>query len=87
MESITIKIEENIAKKINESIKLNGYSTKTEFIREAIRDKLEKHEKEILIKEFLKFKGKSNTKTNYGDNKKTREEVSKQLAKEFGISI
>lgn len=63
MESITIKVEAGLLSKINKTIKDNGYSTKTEFIREAIRKKIEEDEKEMLIKEFLKFRGKAKKKT------------------------
>ncbi len=49
MESITIKVEDNLAKEIAKAMD-PYYSTKTEFIREAIRDKLKniKREKSLL---------------------------------------
>jgi len=59
METVCIKIEDNLMGKMDKAIKDNGYSTKTEFIREAIRKKIEEDEREHLIKEFLKFKGKA----------------------------
>jgi len=49
MENISLKIEEGFVKVINRAMKKHNYMTKTEFIREAIRDKLRKlEEKEIL---------------------------------------
>ena len=48
MESITIKVEDDLAREINKAMKLL-YSTKTEFIREAIRDKLVALRKEQAI--------------------------------------
>ena len=46
MESITIRLSKELANKIDENL-LPYYSTKTEFIREAIRDKLRTLEKDI----------------------------------------
>ena len=44
-----MKIDKNLANKINSTSVKHKYTTKTEFIREAIRDKIRKlEEKEIL---------------------------------------
>ena len=49
MENISIKLEENFLKAIEKVMKKHLYSTKTEFIRESIRDKIRMlEEKEIL---------------------------------------
>lgn len=49
MENISLKIEENFLKAIEAVMKKHNYMTKTEFIRESIRDKIrELEEKEIL---------------------------------------
>ena len=79
-------METTLLKKMNKTIELNGYSTKTEFIREAIRKKLEEDEKELLMKEFLKYRGKAKKKTTYKENRKTRELVWQEYAKERGWS-
>lgn len=52
MESITIKVDEQMAKAIEQSMK-PLYATKTEFIREAIRDKIKKQEREAFLKKNL----------------------------------
>jgi Arc/MetJ-type ribon-helix-helix transcriptional regulator len=85
MESVTIKVEETMSKRMAQSMRKRGYSTKTEFIREAIRDKLEVDEHDQLIKEFMRFRGKSKKKTTNAVNKKVREDVAKQIAKEYGF--
>ena len=46
METITIKLEDKFAKDVEEAIKRHRYTTKTEFVREAIRDKLKEIEDE-----------------------------------------
>ncbi|VVB81332.1 Putative nickel-responsive regulator [uncultured archaeon] len=82
METICIKVEGDLLNRVNQSMKKSGYSTKTEFIREAIREKLEDNEKEALIKEFLKFRGKGRSTTDE-ERRKTREKVSKELMEEL----
>ncbi len=82
METVCIKVEDELLDRVNQSMKKSGYSTKTEFIREAIREKLEDDEKEVLIKEFMKFRGKGRSTTDE-ERRKTREEVSKELMEEL----
>ena len=49
MENISIKLERNFLDAIQKVMKKHNYMTKTEFIRESIRDKIrELEEKEIL---------------------------------------
>lgn len=49
MENISLKLEERFLKAIESVMKKHNYMTKTEFVREAIRDKMRKlEEKEIL---------------------------------------
>ncbi|MBL7147891.1 MAG: ribbon-helix-helix protein, CopG family [Nanoarchaeota archaeon] len=79
METVTVKFQENVLEKIDKSITKHNFNSRTEFIREAIRDKLAELNKEDLIKGFLSFRGKSKKKTTYEENRKTREIVSKEL--------
>ena len=39
MENVSLKMEENFMKAIEKVMRKHNYMTKTEFIREAIRDK------------------------------------------------
>jgi metal-responsive CopG/Arc/MetJ family transcriptional regulator len=49
MENVSLKLEENFMKAIESIMKKHNYMTKTEFIRESIRDKMRRlEEKEIL---------------------------------------
>lgn len=83
MESISIKFQEEIVKKIDLNIAQHNFNSRTEFIREAVRDKLANLNKEELIQEFLKFKGKAGKKTTPEDNKKTRDMIGKELMGEL----
>ena len=79
METISVKFQEEVLEKIDKGIVKHNFNSRTEFIREAIRDKLDELNKEELVNEFLKFRGKSKKKTTYEENRKTREMVSKEL--------
>ncbi len=83
MESVTVKFQEAVLKKIDKSIAEHNFNSRTEFIREAVRDKLTDLSKEDLVKEFLKFKGKAKKKTTYKENRETRKAVSKELMDEL----
>ena len=49
MENVSLKLEKNFLSAIEKVMKRHNYMTKTEFIRESIRDKIRKlEEKEIL---------------------------------------
>ena len=49
MENISLKLESNFLNAIIKVMKKHNYMTKTEFIREAVRDKIRKlEEKEIV---------------------------------------
>lgn len=84
MEIITIKMEPELLKKIDETLKENLYSTRTEFIREAIRTKVKELEKEKAIQNLIKYRGflKGQAKTNLTD-REIREKVSKELEEEY----
>lgn len=83
MEIVGIRFKENVLNKIDKNIEKHNFNSRTEFIREAVRDKLESLDKEDLIKEFIKFRGKAKNKTTYEHNRKTKEDVSKELKKEL----
>ncbi len=86
MESITIKVEEGLSKEINKAMKPD-YSTKTELIREAIREKITKIREQKAMQELRKNFGKSKRKTTYAEERKAREKVGKEFAKKFGIKL
>jgi len=48
MENVSLKLERNFLNAIEKVMRKHNYTTKTEFIREAVRDKIRKlEEKEI----------------------------------------
>ena len=86
METISLKMEKNLLKEIDTKLKENLYSTRTEFIRDAIRTKLTNLEKQQLIKKLEAFKGSLKPKTN-----KSEEEIGeiafRSLAKKMGVKL
>lgn len=83
METVSVKFNEDVLKKIDRSISEHNFTSRTEFIRSAVRDKLADLNREELIKEFLRYKGRSKNKTTEEDNRKTREAASKELMEEL----
>ncbi|MBU1202227.1 MAG: hypothetical protein KJ583_00085 [Nanoarchaeota archaeon] len=57
MEVVSLKMEESLLEDVDKSLKINRYSTRTEFIRDAIRSKLFELEKRKAIEELAKMKG------------------------------
>ena len=56
MEVISLKLDENMLSNVDKSLKKHNYSTRTEFIRDAIRDKLEELTRDELIEIFMTTK-------------------------------
>ena len=50
METVTFKLQEEIVNKIDKLLKPLNFNNRTEFIREAIRAKLNEAEKEEVIR-------------------------------------
>ena len=55
MESISLKLEKNFLQDIEKTMRKFRYATKTEFIRQAIRDKIIDLKKEELLLKAKSF--------------------------------
>jgi len=87
MDAICVKLDENILKSIDGNMREHHYTTRTDFIREAIRDKLKELEKEKAIKKLEKFLGSAKTKVSDKRHEEIRKEVAIEYAKKFGIAL
>lgn len=87
MDVITTRFQEDILKRMDKCIEENNFNSRTEFIREAVRDKLAEMSREDLIKELAKWRGKFKTKTSDAEMRRNREKALKELAKEEGWNI
>jgi len=79
METVTVKFQEDVLERIDTSIAEHNFNSRTEFIREAVRDKLTELSREDLVKEFLKFRGKAKKKTTNKHRQKIKERAGKEL--------
>ena len=83
METISIKLEKSTLKELDRGLRKYRYSTRTEFIRGAIREKLSGLEKEELLRHVAKVYGSSKRKTTDKQLHKAGEKVFKDLEKKF----
>lgn len=51
MENVSLKLERNFLDAIEKVMKKHNYMTKTEFIRESIRDKIRKLEEREIVED------------------------------------
>jgi Arc/MetJ-type ribon-helix-helix transcriptional regulator len=84
METITLKMEKRLLDDIDRSLAANRYSTRTEFIRDAIRSKLSTQEKEAALRRIDAMFGKGKPRTNLTDEQ-LREIAGRRILKEYGL--
>ena len=83
MESVSLKLENEFLEDIENIMKKHRYTTKTEFIREAIRDKIKDLEKEELLLRAKKLYGASKRKTTDKEFHKAGEKAFRELEREL----
>jgi len=83
MESISLRLEDGFSKDLEKFIKKYRYSTKTEFIREAIRDKINEIEKKELLERVEKLFKSSKKRTSKEALKMAGEKAFDELEREF----
>jgi Arc/MetJ-type ribon-helix-helix transcriptional regulator len=83
MTTISIRFEEAFLRDIEAAMKGNRYSTKAEFVREAIRDKIKDLEKENALLRLEDVYGASKKRTTPTQLKDARAKAVRQLAKKL----
>ncbi len=83
METISLKMEETLLQEIDRKLQSNRYSTRTEFIRDAIRDKLSDLDKEEVLRRIASLQGSSKKKTSDEDLHRAGEKAFEMLEKKF----
>jgi metal-responsive CopG/Arc/MetJ family transcriptional regulator len=86
METISVKMEEGLLREIDSTLKNHRYSTRTEFIRDAIRTKLSQLEREETIRKLAAFRGSLKGKAGMSEER-ARELAVKELAKELKVNL
>ena len=83
MEIISVKFQEDVLKHIDNSIEQHNFNSRTEFIREAIRDKIRDIEKEEAILRTRNLYGASKRKTTDAQLHEAGERAFEELDKEI----
>lgn len=86
METISLKMEPNMLGEIDKILRKNRYSTRTEFIRDAIRTRLKQLETEAVIRRLAALKGSMKGKTRMSDEE-AGEIAFKNIARKHGIYL
>lgn len=91
MQLVTFKLQEDILKKIDSVLRPMRYNNRTEFIREAIRDKLWQIEKEKALKNLEKYFGYGRKikgrQTTAEEERIAGELAFKKIAEKHGIKL
>lgn len=98
MEYVSFRLDKSIVKQIDDGIKEHNYSTKSDFLRDAIRTKLKLLEEDKAKKKawnalfaargIFKGKGKTNTEEEwYKWRKEYGEKLAEELAKKYDLKI
>ena len=87
MENISFKLHGELLHKIDGLLRPLNFSNRTEFIREAIRDKLNKIETEKFMKKLAQHKGAAKVTITDERLHEIRDEVAKEYAKKFGVEL
>jgi len=69
---ITLKIDETFLKDVDSIVKKENYANRTEFIREALRDKVKEEKIKRAMERTKHLLGSSKTKTTDEDFRKDR---------------
>jgi len=78
MESISLKLDRKLLQRMEAVMETHHYSTKTEFVREAIRDKMQKLDKGEILRRIDAIAGTSKHRTTDEDLHRVREELAKK---------
>jgi Arc/MetJ-type ribon-helix-helix transcriptional regulator len=82
METVTIKVGKELADEMKRVMSPN-YSTKTEFIRDAIRGKIKEIDRDEALQNLQKYFGKAKTRTTDKKLEQIREEVGRELFRKY----
>ena len=84
MKTVCLKMAEGVLEKIDSNLELYNFSTRTEFIREAIRDKLQQLESQHFEAEMRKFFHQKRKQGISAESEDVNHDVFKELERRFG---
>lgn len=83
MEAISLKLDSTFLERIEQVMRKHHYTTKTEFIREAIRDKISALEKARMLAALDRVAGSSKHRTTDAQLHAAREKAFEELERRF----
>lgn len=86
MEIITIKLDKNLLRSIDANLSKYNFSTRTEFVRDAIRQRLTDLEKEEVIRKLAALKGIMKGKARMS-HEEAGELAFRKIAKNLGVKL
>jgi len=78
-EMITLKLDDMFLKEIDSIVDKQRYHNRTEFIRNALREKVEETKLKAAMMQLAHLKGASKKRTSDADIERTREKVFNEL--------
>lgn len=85
METISIRLDEGMMNKLNSLMRKYHFATLTEFIREAIRNRIKELEQEELQKQIVRLSGSSKRKTTEEQLHEAGKNAFEKLERKFKI--
>lgn len=79
-EMITIKLEDNFLNEIDTVVEEQGYQNRTEFIRNALREKIEETKMKEALLELTHLKGAAKKKISAEEYERVRKIAFEQLS-------
>jgi len=83
MENVSIKLDGEFLRNIEKFMKKYNYMTKAEFIRQAIRDKIQEMEKEEMLKAVKRLSGSLKRRTTDEELHAIREKLASKYEERF----
>ena len=82
-ELVTFKMEHDFLEDVDKTAKSAGFQNRTEFIRNALREQVNKAKMKEIIMELASLKGKSNKKISDKEYEAARKKAFEELEKEI----
>jgi Arc/MetJ-type ribon-helix-helix transcriptional regulator len=82
-ELITFKLEKDFLKNVDDTVKSAGYHSRTEFIRDSLRAKIDEVKTKAVFLALDNMKGKASKKVSDETLRKIREQVSNKYDNKF----
>lgn len=82
-ELVTFKMDKNFLEEVDSVAKTSGFQSRTEFIRNALREKVDELRLKQAMMTLSKLKGKPTVKTTDEEREKIRERVFREFEKKI----